>query len=69
MQDYFQTIRQLTSIPVAVGFGISQRADIDYLKEQKRAEVAVMGTAILKTYLESGKKGLADFLSQVVPAN
>ncbi|MBF0432640.1 MAG: tryptophan synthase subunit alpha [Fibrobacteria bacterium] len=66
MEEYFQTIKKYASVPVAVGFGISQRADLDYLKEQGRADIAVMGTAILKTYLESGREGLASFFKNIM---
>jgi len=60
LSDYIKRIRKYTDIPVAVGFGIAEKSDIDHLRG--KADVAVMGTAILKSYLDKGRDGVSDLM-------
>ncbi len=57
---YMQRCRQATSLPLAVGFGIAKKEDIDFLIGQ--AEIAVIGTAVLKIWESDGADGLKKFL-------
>ncbi len=63
LDEYLKEIRNLSSVPVAVGFGLSRKADIDYLKG--KAEIAIIGTAVLKTYLEKGRTGVRKFFASL----
>uniref|UniRef100_A0A7S0VZF5 Tryptophan synthase n=1 Tax=Hemiselmis tepida TaxID=464990 RepID=A0A7S0VZF5_9CRYP len=59
---FLKRIRAHTDVPVAVGFGVSQRAHVDSLKENG-ADGAVVGSAIINAVLES--KSLADRCKRV----
>jgi tryptophan synthase alpha chain len=63
MERYLSLLRENSQVPIAVGFGISQKSDLDYLRG--KVEMAVVGTALLKTYLADGRKGLNQFFQQL----
>ncbi len=56
IDGYLAEIKKTLKKPLSVGFGIKSKADIEYLKG--KAEMAVIGTAVLSTYEESGSEGL-----------
>ena len=56
--------RQHTSVPIGVGFGISSKADLDALRGS--ADLAIIGTAALKTWEASGADGLKIFFKDLM---
>ena len=56
--------RQHTSVPIGVGFGISSKADLDALRGS--ADLAIIGTAALKTWESSGATGLKTFFKDLM---
>ena len=48
--------RQHTDVPIGVGFGISSKQDMDFLRGH--ADMAIIGTAALKIWEQSGAEGL-----------
>ena len=56
--------RQHTSVPIGVGFGISSKADLDVLRGS--ADLAIIGTAALKTWEASGAAGLKTFFKDLM---
>lgn len=46
LTGYLERCRRSCPLPLAVGFGVQQKADIDFLKG--KAEIAVMGTQIMR---------------------
>ena len=50
---FVERCRQATDLPLAVGFGVSEKKDIDFIA--KHADIAVIGTAALRAW-ESGKE-------------
>jgi len=56
--------RQHTDVPLGVGFGISSKADLDVLRGH--ADVAIVGTAALKTWQEGGAPGLRQFFAELM---
>ena len=52
--------RQHTDVPIGVGFGISSKEDMDFLRGH--ADLAIIGTAALKAWVQSGTEGLREFL-------
>lgn len=50
-------------LPLAVGFGISYREDIDYLTG--KAEIAVVGSATIKLVDEKGVEAVAGFIADL----
>ena len=60
LEDYLEQCRRATSLPLAVGFGVQTRADIQFLKG--RAEMAVVGTQTLRVMEENGIEAVVDFI-------
>jgi tryptophan synthase alpha chain len=56
--------RQHTQVPVGVGFGISCRADMDFLRGH--ADMAIIGTAALSAWEQSGADGLRQFFAELL---
>ena len=56
--------RQHTDLPMGVGFGISCKADMDFLRGH--ADLAIVGTAALKIWQESGAEGLRGFFAELM---
>ena len=56
--------RQHTDVPIGVGFGISSKEDMDFLRGH--ADMAIIGTAALKVWELSGTKGLREFFKQLM---
>ena len=56
--------RQHTSAQIGVGFGISGKQDMDFLRGS--ADMAIVGTAALKTWEESGADGLRKFFADLM---
>ena len=54
LSDRLQLIRRYTSLPVAVGFGISSASDVEKVWEQ--AEGAIVGSAIVKFITENAQE-------------
>jgi len=52
--------RKATSLPLAVGFGVKDRADVDYLKG--KADIAVIGSQTIRVVDEKGIGAVGDFL-------
>lgn len=60
---FIERCRQFTTLPIGVGFGISRREDIDYLRG--KADIAIIGTAALKAWEEGGETALRAFFSDL----
>jgi tryptophan synthase alpha chain len=56
--------KQHTNVPIGVGFGISSKADMDFLRGS--ADLAIVGTAALKTWEQSGAEGLQKFFADLM---
>lgn len=63
---FLERCKQVTSLPLAVGFGVSQKADIDFIADH--ADIAVIGTAALKAWENNGAEGLSTFFEQLFAA-
>ena len=55
--------RKYTDVPIAVGFGISGREDVDALRGH--ADVAIVGSAALRAWQQSGVSGLKNLFSSL----
>lgn len=62
--DFIAECRQYTDLPLAIGFGVSTKADIDFIAEH--GDIAVIGTAALKTWESGGAPALSEFFTQLV---
>lgn len=62
--DFIQRCRRHTDLPLAIGFGVSTRQDIDFIGEH--ADIAVIGTAALKAWETKQASGLQAFFKQLL---
>lgn len=60
LSAYLARCREATSLPLALGFGIRERTDIDYLKG--KAEIAVIGSQTLRIIEKEGVKAVGSFV-------
>jgi len=61
--DFIQRCRKFTDLPLAVGFGVSNKDDIEFINQH--ADIAVIGTAALKAWEENKQQGLTDFFNSL----
>ncbi len=63
LADYLSKCRRATQLPLALGFGVKEKKDIDFLKG--RVEIAVIGTQTLRVLERDGISGVRDFLKSL----
>lgn len=61
LQSYLNRCRQATDLPLALGFGVSDRTDIDFLSG--KADIAVIGTQTIKIVEKHGVEAVGDFIA------
>ncbi|SLM28903.1 Tryptophan synthase alpha chain [Desulfamplus magnetovallimortis] len=61
---YLSRCRKATDLPLAVGFGVKEKADVDYLKG--KADIAVIGSQTIRVVEESGSRAAGDFIRSVL---
>jgi len=57
---YLNRCRQATDLPLALGFGLKNRSEIDFLKG--RADIAVIGSQTIRVMEESGDEAVGEFI-------
>jgi tryptophan synthase alpha chain len=60
LTEYLARARRATTLPLAVGFGLKERADVDFVRG--KADVAVVGSESLRVFQESGLAATSDFI-------
>ena len=60
LSTYLARCRQATDLPLALGFGVKDRQDVDYLKG--KADIAVIGTQTLRLVDTQGVAAVGDFI-------
>jgi tryptophan synthase alpha chain len=63
MTEYLRRCRNASPLPLAVGFGVSGKADIEYLRG--KADIAVIGTQTLRIMERDGIHAVGDFISEL----
>jgi tryptophan synthase alpha chain len=61
---YLQRCRAATELPLAVGFGVKEAGDVDFLRG--KADIAVVGTQSLRILDEQGVPGVGEFVASLV---
>lgn len=61
--EFLKRCREATDLPLGVGFGLSCKEDLDYLKG--KADIAIIGTAALRAWEDGGKEGLRKFFADL----
>ena len=59
LNEFLDRCRKVTSLPIGVGFGVSSKEDIDFLRG--KADMAIIGTAALKAWEDGGEIALRTF--------
>jgi len=60
---FIDRCKSATDLPLAIGFGVSDSSDIQFIA--KHADIAVIGTAALRAWEESGEQGLRQFFKSI----
>lgn len=63
LSEYLRRVRGMTGLPLAVGFGITNRSDVESLRGA--VEIAVVGSQVLRVYDSSGVEGVGEFLREL----
>ncbi|MFC1823303.1 tryptophan synthase subunit alpha [Thermodesulfobacteriota bacterium] len=61
---YLSKCRKATRLPLALGFGVKEKGDLEYLKG--KAEIAVVGTETIRVMERGGTEGIADFIGRLL---
>jgi tryptophan synthase alpha chain len=64
LKDHLARVRQFTSLPLGVGFGINTSKDIGVVKGY--ADIAIVGSAFLNAFNRKGMKGISDKLKELL---
>jgi tryptophan synthase alpha chain len=59
LDQFLARCRRHTNLPIGVGFGVSTRQDIDFLRG--RADMVIIGTAALRAWEEGGAEELRSY--------
>ena len=60
LETYLAQCRKASPLPLAVGFGVSEKADVDYLTG--KADIAVIGTKAMRVMEEKGIHAVGGFI-------
>ena len=63
LDDYLARCRKATTLPLALGFGVKGKGDIDFLKG--KADVAVIGTQTIRLVEEAGVGAVKGFVKEL----
>jgi tryptophan synthase alpha chain len=63
LSEYLQRARSATSLPLAVGFGVQEKADVDFLRG--KADIAVVGSETLRVLDRDGIAAVGPFLASL----
>ena len=61
LSEYLKRCRKATTLPLALGFGIKQKKDVDFLKG--KVDIAVVGTQSIRIMEESGIEAVGEFIN------
>lgn len=64
LTTYLARCRAATDLPLAVGFGVKDKADVDYLKG--KADIAVIGSQTIRVVEEKGPRAAGDFIRSII---
>ena len=62
--DFIARCRDVSELPLALGFGLSSGEDIQHL--QGKVEIAIVGSALLRSWQENGPQGYQHHLAGLV---
>ncbi len=65
LTTYLARCRRAASVPIAVGFGIKDKADMMYLRE--KADIAVIGSETIRVVEDQGVNAVREFIQGLLP--
>jgi tryptophan synthase alpha chain len=60
LSNYLDRCRRATDLPLALGFGVKEKSDIDFL--QGKVEIAIIGTKVIELINQQGIKSIGQFI-------
>ena len=63
ISNYLKNCRQATDLPVALGFGVKDREDIDFLKG--KVDIAVIGSQTIRLIEKEGVDAVGEFIKNL----
>jgi len=60
LDEYLEQCRRTAGLPIALGFGVKEKKDIDFLKN--KADIAVIGTQTIRIVNDKGVQAVGDFI-------
>ena len=63
LDEFLSRCRKVTDLPLALGFGVSRKEDVDFLKG--KVEIAVVGSQALRVLNDHGTQAVEDFFRQL----
>lgn len=63
LEAYLARCRAATDLPLALGFGVKDKADVDFLRG--KADIAVIGSQTIRVLNENGVDAVGDFIRSV----
>jgi len=60
LSSYLDRCREAASLPLALGFGLKEKADVDFLKG--KADIAVVGSQTIRVMEKDGIRAVEDFI-------
>ncbi len=60
LQEYLTRCRRATDLPLALGFGVKDREDVEFLRG--KADIAVIGTQTIRCMNEAGVGAVGEFI-------
>ena len=67
LERYLGQCRKATPLPLAVGFGVKEKEDIDFLKG--KADIAVIGSQTIRILDQGGLAGVDEFIRALNPTH
>lgn len=64
LENYLARCRKATELPLALGFGVKNKADVDFLKG--KADIAVIGSQTIRLVDTEGVSAVGDFIKNLV---
>jgi tryptophan synthase alpha chain len=61
LEGYLTRCRRATNLPLAVGFGVKDRQDVDFLRG--KADIAVIGSQTIRIFDQLGSAAVKDFIA------
>ena len=62
-EAYIKRCREVTDLPIAMGFGIQQKKDVDFLKN--KVDIAICCTQAIKVLVKDGAEAMGSFLAKL----